>query len=72
MNYVPQPQEEIPGDYFQPGTFPGAIETHVLVSFLWLVFCKGTVINVTLILKRAVHKKYRTSRIVYNRINGII
>ena len=70
MIYVPQPQEKNPGYYFQPGTCPGAIETHVLVSFLWLVFCKGTVINVTLILKIAVHK-YKTSRIVYNSINGI-
>ena len=56
MNYVPQPQEEKLGYYFQPGTCPGAIETHGLVSFLWLVFCKGTVINVTLILKIAVHR----------------
>ena len=47
MHRVPQPQEEKLGYYFQPGTCLGAIETHVLVSFLWLVFCKGTVINVT-------------------------
>ena len=56
MNHVPQSQEEKPGYYFQPGTCLRAIETHVLVSFLWLVFCKGTVINVTLILKIAVHR----------------
>ena len=42
--------------FFQPGTCLGAIETRVLVSFLWLAFCKGTVINVTLILKIAVHR----------------
>ena len=56
MNNVPQPQEDKLCYYFQPGTCLGPIETHVLVSFLWLVFCKGTVINVTLILKRAVHR----------------
>ena len=56
MNHVPQPQEEKLCYYFQPGTCLAAIETHVLVSFLWLVFCKGTVINVTLILKIAVHR----------------
>ena len=56
MNHVPQPQEEKLGYYFQPGTWLGAIEIRVLVSFLWLVFCKGTVINVTLILKIAVHR----------------
>ena len=56
MNHVPQPQEKKLGYYFQPGTCLGAIETHVLVSFLWLVFCKGTVINVTLILKIAVDR----------------
>ena len=41
---------------FSVGTCLGVIETHVLVSFLWLVLCKGTVINVTLILKIAVHR----------------
>ena len=56
MNHVPQPQEEKLGYYFQSGACLGAIETDVLVSFLWLVFCKWTVINVTLILKMAVHK----------------
>ena len=35
----------------------GALETHVLLSFLWSVFCKRPVINVTSqILKIAVHK----------------
>ena len=56
MNNVRQPQEEKLGYFFQSGTCLGAIETHVLVSFLWLVFCKWTVINVTLILKTAVYK----------------
>ena len=56
MNHVPQPQEEKLIYYFQSGTCLGAIETHVLVSFLWFVFCKRTVINVTLILKIAEHK----------------
>ena len=52
MNLAPQPQEEKLGYYFQPGTCLEAIETNVLVSFLWLVFFKWTVINVTLILKK--------------------
>ena len=56
MSHVSQPQEEKLGYYFQSGTCLGAIETHVFVSFLWLVFCKRTVINVTLILKIAVRK----------------
>ena len=57
MNHAPQPQEEKLGYYFQSGTWSGAIETHNVVSFLWEVFCKWTVINVTLILKIAVHKR---------------
>ena len=52
----PQPQEEKLGYYFQSWTCLGTIGTHVLVSFLLLVFCKRTVINVTLILKIAVNK----------------
>ena len=56
MDHVPQLQEEKLGYYLKSGTCIGAIETHVLVSFLWLVFCKWIVINVTLILKIAVHK----------------
>ena len=39
MKNVRQPQEEKLGYYFQSGTCHGAKETHVLVSFLWLVFC---------------------------------
>ena len=56
MNHVPQPQEEKLGYYFQSGTCLWAKETHVFVSFLWLVFCKWPVINVSLILKIAVRK----------------
>ena len=41
------PQEEKVGYYFQSGTCLGALETHVLLSFLWSVFCKWPVINVT-------------------------
>ena len=45
------------GYYFQSGTCLGASETHVLLSFLWSIFCKWPVINVTLlILEIAVHK----------------
>ena len=40
MNHVPQPQEEKLGYYIQSGTCLGAIETLILVSFLWLLFCK--------------------------------
>ena len=43
------PQEETLGYYFQLGTFLRAIETHDLLSFLWSIFCKWPVINVTLL-----------------------
>ena len=43
------PEEEKLGYYFQLGTCLGALETHVLLSFLWSVFCKGPVIYVTLL-----------------------
>ena len=56
MHHITQPQEEKLSYYFLSGTCRGTIETHVLVSFLLLVFCKQTVINVTLILKIAVNK----------------
>ena len=42
------PQEEKVGYYFQSGTCLGASETHVLLSFLWSIFCKWPVITVTL------------------------
>ena len=51
------PQEEKVGYYFQSGTCLRASETHVLLSFLWSIFCKWPVINVTpQTLKIAVHK----------------
>ena len=43
------PKEEKLGYYFQSGTCLGALETHVLLSFLWSIFCKWSVINVTLL-----------------------
>ena len=39
------PQEEKLIYYFQLGTCFGAIKTHVLLSFLWSIFCKWPVIN---------------------------
>ena len=54
------PQEEKGGYYFQSGTCLGASETHVLLSFLWSIFCKWPVITVTpQTLKIAVHKNTR-------------
>ena len=54
----PPPQEEKLGYYFELGTCLGALETHVLLSFLWSAFCKWPVINVTLLtLKIVVLKK---------------
>ena len=45
------------GYYFQSGTCLGTSETHVLLSFLWSIFCKWPVFNVTLLtLEIAVHK----------------
>ena len=58
MNHVPQLKEEKLCSYFQSKTYFGALETHVLLSFLWSVSCKGPEISVTLLtLKIAVHKK---------------
>ena len=48
------PQEEKLGYYFQLGTCLGALETHVLLSFLWSAFCKWPVINVTLLILKIV------------------
>ena len=42
------------GYYFQLGTCLGALETHVLLSFLWSAFCKWPVINVTLLTLKIV------------------
>ena len=67
---APRPQEEKLDYYFQSGACLGALETHVLLSFLWLIFCKWHVINVTLQkLKIAVHKE---KNIFYNKIHEII
>ena len=57
MNYVPQPQEEKLGYYFQLETCPGALDTHVFLSFLWSVVCKRAVINVTLITLKYQQKR---------------
>ena len=46
---VAPPQEENLGHYFQSGTCLGALKTHVLLSFLWSIFCKRPVTNVTLL-----------------------
>ena len=57
MTHVPQPQEEKLGYYFQSKTCPGALETHVFLSFLWSVVCKRSVINVTLLTLRIPTKR---------------
>ena len=43
------PPEKKRGYYFQLGTCLGALETHVLLSFLWSASCKWPVTNVTLL-----------------------
>ena len=48
--------ELIIGYYLQSKTCLGVLEIYVLLSFLWSVFCKWPVINVTLPLKIAIHK----------------
>ena len=40
MSHGPNPEEEKLGYHIQSVTYLGAIETYVLVSHLWLVFCK--------------------------------
>ena len=51
------PQEEKTWYFFKLGTCLGALETHVLLSFLWSVLCKWPVIYVTLLtLKLVVYK----------------
>ena len=72
MNHVPQPKEEKLGYYFQSETCPGALETHVFLSFLWSVVCERPVINVTLIILKIPTKKDKTNRIFFNSINEII
>ena len=57
MNHVRQLQEEKLGYFFQLVTYLGTIETHVLLRFLWSIFCKWPLINVTLLtLTIVVHK----------------
>ena len=52
-----QPQEEKLGYYFQSETCPGALVTHVFLSFLWTVVSKSQVINVTLITLKCQQKR---------------
>ena len=56
------------GNYFQPGTWRGALEAHVL----WSVFCKWPVINVTLLTLKIQYTKYKTNMIYLNDINEIM
>ena len=58
MNNVPQQEEKL-GYYIQSETCPGALKTHVFLSFLWSVVCKRPVINVTLITLKIPTKKTR-------------
>ena len=65
------PEEEHLGCYFPPGTCIVALETHALLRYLWSIFCKWTVINVTILtFKIAVYKK--TNRIFFSSINEIV
>ena len=50
----------------------GASETHVLLSFLWSIFCKWPVITVTLQTLKILAQKYMTNNIFYNSINEFI
>ena len=65
-------KEEKPGYYFQSGTCLGTIETHGLLCFLWSIFCKWPVTNVTLLTLEIAAQKYQTNDIFYNSINEII
>ena len=60
------------GYYFELGTCLGALETHVLLSFLWSAFYKWPVINVTLLTLKTVVLKIQDIRIFYKNINEII
>ena len=59
VNHVSQPQEEKLGCYFQLETCLGALGTHVFLSFIWTVFCKWHVINVTIITLKIPTKRRR-------------
>ena len=66
------PQEEKVGYYFQSGTCLGALEPHVLLSFLWPIFCKCPVITVTPQTLKKQYIKYKANNIFYNSINEFI
>ena len=72
MNHVFQPKEEKTWLLFSVRTCLGTLETNVLRSFFGHFFCKGLIINVTLLtLKISVHK-IKTSRIFSNSNNESI
>ena len=71
MNHVPQPQEEKLEFYFPSETCPGALETHVFLSFFWSVVCKRPVINDPLITLKIPRKKDKTNRILSNSVKEI-
>ena len=64
MNHVFQPKEDKLGYYFKSETCLGAIETHVLLCFLWSIFCKWPVINATLLTLKVAVQKYKTNMIL--------
>ena len=47
LSSVAPPGRKKLGYYFQSGTCLGALETHDILIFLWSIFCKCPVINVT-------------------------
>ena len=49
------------GRYHESGTCLGGLETHVVLSYLWSVSCKRTVINVTLETLKKSYMKYNTN-----------
>ena len=71
MNHVPQPQGEKLEYYFQSVTCPGALETHVFLSFLWSVVRKRPVINDPPNNIKNTKKKDKTNRILSNSIKEI-
>ena len=68
MNHVPQPQEEKLGYYFQSKTCPGALETHVFLSFHWSVVCNQCYHNNI----KNTNKKDKTNKILSSSINEIV
>ena len=65
------PQEENLGYYLQSGTCLRALETHVLLGYMWSIFFKWPVINVTLLtLQITVNKiQYLEDILQYNQCN---